>query len=98
MTASQFMHLALIITAIYLVCKQTGEAVPSADPDYADALNKAILFFEGQRSGRLDSSTLRARWRNDSGLKDGLAQNVSHLTYSNLAYCECAPRDLWQKA
>lgn len=38
--------------------------------DYADALGKAILFFEGQRSGRLPASQ-RLTWRGDSGLKDG---------------------------
>ncbi|KAM7258462.1 hypothetical protein ACFE04_014203 [Oxalis oulophora] len=38
--------------------------------DYANALQKSILFFEGQRSGKLpDSQTLK--WRGDSGLSDG---------------------------
>lgn len=38
--------------------------------DYADALTKSILFFEGQRSGKLPS-TQRMTWRKDSGLQDG---------------------------
>ncbi|RWW49277.1 hypothetical protein BHE74_00044588 [Ensete ventricosum] len=39
-------------------------------PKYADALRKCLLFYEGQRSGRLPS-TQRLTWRKDSGLKDG---------------------------
>ncbi|KAJ8748016.1 hypothetical protein K2173_014552 [Erythroxylum novogranatense] len=38
--------------------------------DYGEALSKCILFFEGQRSGKLPS-TQRMSWRKDSGLKDG---------------------------
>ncbi|PRQ59840.1 putative cellulase [Rosa chinensis] len=39
--------------------------------NYADALSKSILFFEGQRSGRLPH-TQRMIWRKDSALCDGL--------------------------
>ncbi|OIV94921.1 hypothetical protein TanjilG_22118 [Lupinus angustifolius] len=42
---------------------------------YADALGKAILFFEGQRSGKLPSGQ-RVTWRGDSALSDGNLQNV----------------------
>ncbi|PIA50106.1 hypothetical protein AQUCO_01300682v1 [Aquilegia coerulea] len=38
--------------------------------NYADALSKSILFFEGQRSGKLPSSQ-RIKWRKDSALHDG---------------------------
>ncbi|XP_073306220.1 endoglucanase 1-like [Primulina huaijiensis] len=38
--------------------------------DYSEALEKSILFFEGQRSGRLTSNQ-RLTWRGDSGLSDG---------------------------
>ncbi|KAJ6807604.1 endoglucanase 17-like [Iris pallida] len=38
--------------------------------DYSDALRKSILFFEGQRSGRLPP-TQRLSWRRDSALRDG---------------------------
>ncbi|KAL5728183.1 cellulase [Ranunculus cassubicifolius] len=38
--------------------------------DYGDALSKSILFFEGQRSGKLPSSQ-RMKWRKDSALHDG---------------------------
>ncbi|KAG8072276.1 hypothetical protein GUJ93_ZPchr0006g44253 [Zizania palustris] len=47
----------------------------AAQHDYGDALHKSILFFEGQRSGRLPPDQ-RLRWRGDSGLHDGSAGGV----------------------
>ncbi|KZV43052.1 hypothetical protein F511_41378 [Dorcoceras hygrometricum] len=44
--------------------------------DYSEALEKSILFFEGQRSGRLPPNQ-RLRWRGDSGLSDGSTNNVN---------------------
>ncbi|XP_010439178.1 PREDICTED: endoglucanase 20-like [Camelina sativa] len=44
--------------------------------DYGDALNKSILFFEGQRSGKLPTNQ-RANWRGDSALSDGASANVN---------------------
>ncbi|XP_054816963.1 endoglucanase 8-like [Prosopis cineraria] len=38
--------------------------------NYGDALTKSILFFEGQRSGKLPPSQ-RMTWRKDSALNDG---------------------------
>ncbi|OAY30493.1 endoglucanase 8 isoform X3 [Manihot esculenta] len=38
--------------------------------NYGDALTKSILFFEGQRSGKIPS-TQRVTWRKDSALLDG---------------------------
>lgn len=43
--------------------------------NYRDALSKAILFFEGQRSGKLPANQ-RMRWRRDSALSDGASANV----------------------
>ncbi|CAM8987649.1 unnamed protein product [Rhodiola kirilowii] len=43
--------------------------------DYGDALRKSILFYEGQRSGKLPV-TQRVNWRGDSALRDGLEANV----------------------
>ncbi|KAJ4706209.1 Endoglucanase [Melia azedarach] len=43
--------------------------------DYADALSKSILFFEGQRSGKLPPNQ-RMTWRNDSALQDGFQTGV----------------------
>ncbi|KAL1190247.1 Endoglucanase 23 [Cardamine amara subsp. amara] len=45
--------------------------LPTAIPhDYSDALTKSILFFEGQRSGRLPKQQ-RMSWRRNSALNDG---------------------------
>ncbi|XP_062090042.1 endoglucanase 5 [Humulus lupulus] len=44
--------------------------------NYADALDKSLMFFEAQRSGKLPSQDQRVKWRSDSGLRDGLAQGV----------------------
>ncbi|KAL6857161.1 hypothetical protein ACP4OV_018543 [Aristida adscensionis] len=43
--------------------------------NYADALAKSIIFFEGQRSGKLPAGN-RMPWRGDSGLRDGAQRNV----------------------
>ncbi|KAL5985848.1 hypothetical protein ACLOJK_027837 [Asimina triloba] len=43
--------------------------------DYLDALSKSILFFEGQRSGRLPPNQ-RLAWRRDSALADGYQGGV----------------------
>ena len=39
--------------------------------NYGEALQKAIFFYEFQRSGKLDQNSLRNNWRGDSGLEDG---------------------------
>lgn len=41
--------------------------------NYGEALQKSILFYEGQRSGRLSTSSIPTRytWRGDSQLQDG---------------------------
>ncbi|XVE63906.1 hypothetical protein DITRI_Ditri07aG0058700 [Diplodiscus trichospermus] len=41
-----------------------------ASQNYGDALSKCILFFEGQRSGKLLSNQ-RVHWRKDSAFSDG---------------------------
>ncbi|KAI3971465.1 hypothetical protein MKW92_033636 [Papaver armeniacum] len=47
----------------------------AASVDYKDALTKSLLYFEGQRSGKLPPNQ-RVTWRGDSGLKDGKEANV----------------------
>ncbi|KAK2998376.1 hypothetical protein RJ639_023137 [Escallonia herrerae] len=47
----------------------------AASFDYGDALDKSLLFFEAQRSGKLPARQ-RIKWRGDSGLKDGSLQGV----------------------
>ncbi|KAF3516320.1 hypothetical protein DY000_02062713 [Brassica cretica] len=46
-----------------------------AGHDYRDALRKSIMFFEGQRSGKLPPDQ-RLRWRRDSALRDGSSAGV----------------------
>ncbi|KAL8522760.1 hypothetical protein ACS0TY_012922 [Phlomoides rotata] len=46
-----------------------------ASHNYRDALAKSIIFFEGQRSGKLPHNQ-RITWRKDSGLSDGAAMHV----------------------
>lgn len=53
----------------------------AANHDYKDALGKGILFFEGQRSGKLPSCQ-RVTWRGDSALSDGKPEGVCHLIYT----------------
>jgi endoglucanase len=48
---------------------QTAEAADGTY-NYAEALQKSILFYEAQRSGKLPADN-RISWRGDSGLKDG---------------------------
>ncbi|KAL5713152.1 hypothetical protein ACHQM5_015257 [Ranunculus cassubicifolius] len=43
--------------------------------NYRDALTKSIMFFEGQRSGKLPGNQ-RLKWRRDSGLSDGSDAHV----------------------
>ena len=47
-------------------------AVKGGGTNYAEALQKSFLFYEGQRSGNLDEAANRIDWRGDSGLRDGL--------------------------
>lgn len=55
--------------------KQTSSGSFSA-ADYNTAFANAILFFEGQRSGKLPSNQ-RVKWRSDSALSDGKSDNVT---------------------
>ncbi|KAG2581172.1 hypothetical protein PVAP13_6KG018100 [Panicum virgatum] len=61
-----------VLAALHLLLLAPGLA---AAFNYADALAKSIIFFEGQRSGKLPPGN-RMAWRGDSGLKDGAQHNV----------------------
>ena len=56
-----------------------------APHNYRDALTKSILFFEGQRSGKLPPNQ-RISWRKDSGLSDGSDLHVCllHFFYNSV--------------
>lgn len=56
----------------YLVQEEIPKQPPATgDYNYGEALQKAIFFYECQKSGKLDPSSLRLNWRGDSGLDDG---------------------------
>lgn len=57
-----------------------GRGLCDGSYNYADALAKAILFFEGQRSGKLPADQ-RVEWRGDSALTDGQMDNVMPVAY-----------------
>ncbi|PSS00182.1 Endoglucanase [Actinidia chinensis var. chinensis] len=58
------------------LCFLTGHIIVEAgSPNYREALSKSILFFQGQRSGKLPRSQ-QITWRSNSGLSDGSSANV----------------------
>ncbi|KAG6422598.1 hypothetical protein SASPL_119176 [Salvia splendens] len=61
-----------LVIVLVLVVLSGGNAILH---DYRDALAKSILYYEGQRSGKLPA-TQRAAWRKDSALCDGLDKGV----------------------
>ncbi|XP_066328366.1 endoglucanase 6 [Miscanthus floridulus] len=67
--------MAAAAAVVAMLLSTAAVAVAAAQHDYGDALHKCILFFEGQRSGRLPPDQ-RLRWRRDSGLHDGAAAGV----------------------
>ncbi|CAN6241645.1 unnamed protein product [Urochloa humidicola] len=69
---------ALVLVAGLVLSLLSGSShvvAAGGHPDYADALGKAILFFQGQRSGQLPPDQA-VTWRSNSGLSDGAAANV----------------------
>lgn len=65
----------LFVLASHNAMATSNKGLCSSAFDYKDALGKAIMFFEGQRSGKLPLSQ-RVKWRGDSALSDGKADNV----------------------
>ncbi|KAL9689975.1 hypothetical protein QQ045_010368 [Rhodiola kirilowii] len=64
-------NLSLLLLLLLLL----SPPIHSAAHDYADALTKSIMFYEGQRSGFLPSDQ-RLAWRANSGLADGATENI----------------------
>lgn len=80
---SRLIVLGLVFCCSVLSCQCLNQSV-SLSLDYKEALNKAIMFFEGQRSGKLPSSQ-RVNWRGDSALSDGKPDNVCiYVMYCNV--------------
>lgn len=66
-------HGRVVACVLVLWCVLNGVAKAI---DYGDALGKSILFFEGQRSGKLPTAQ-RVTWRGDSALSDGQLAGVN---------------------
>lgn len=64
-----------ILGGFFCVCLGLMLENVASSSDYATALTKSLLFFEGQRSGKLPANQ-RVQWRGDSALKDGQDNNV----------------------
>ncbi|XP_042059765.1 endoglucanase 19-like [Salvia splendens] len=62
----------IMFLVIVLVYVNNGNAILH---DYGDALAKSILYYEGQRSGKLPA-TQRVTWRKDSAICDGRDKGV----------------------
>ncbi len=54
----------------------TQGTASTGDYNYGEALQKAILFYELQRSGDIDEANARTNWRGDSGMNDGADAGV----------------------
>lgn len=67
--------LILCFTFFLLLNLSHNFAFAFTSQDYSNALEKSILFFEGQRSGKLPANQ-RLNWRGDSGLSDGSGYHV----------------------
>ena len=57
-------------TQIIPVLLLIAATAPAAEPNYAEALQKSVYFYDCQRSGTLPEG-FRVAWRGDSCLKDG---------------------------
>ncbi|XP_073315265.1 endoglucanase 8-like [Primulina huaijiensis] len=64
-----------VILLLLLLSFLHHHSAAAAGHDYRDALHKSILFFEGQRSGKLPPNQ-RIRWRRDSAMHDGASAGV----------------------
>ncbi|XP_059276432.1 endoglucanase 1-like [Lycium ferocissimum] len=72
---ASFNMLILCFTFLLLLNLSHNFALAFTSQDYSNALEKSILFFEGQRSGKLPTNQ-RLKWRGDSGLSDGSGYHV----------------------
>jgi hypothetical protein len=70
-----FTVLLLSLSLVPLQSLPASTAKASSTYNYAEALQKAIYFYEEQRSGHMPS-TNRVSWRGDSGLTDGSDHGV----------------------
>jgi len=62
-----------LLTSVFTVYQPTLSA--AANFNYGEALQKAIMFYEFQRSGKIPEDS-RNNWRGDSGMTDGADHNI----------------------
>ncbi|KAK4760637.1 hypothetical protein SAY87_005530 [Trapa incisa] len=74
-SASSASSPVLCVVLLLTLLRPLQQVTAAAAHNYFDALHKSILFFEGQRSGKLPPDQ-RLRWRRDSALQDGSAAGV----------------------
>ncbi len=70
--------LVMVVVLFVDLLGMSGRAVTSVTTvqyNYSDALMRSLLYFEGQRSGKLPT-TQRVTWRGDSALEDGESAGV----------------------
>lgn len=80
----QIVSWGVMLVRAYAFLQGVDRGVEPHVLDYRDALEKSLKFFEAQRSGKLPP-TQRVTWRGDSGMSDGLAQDVRKPTVTTFA-------------
>lgn len=71
----------VVMVMVMVMVMVVGVSLSSSQHDYGEALSKSILFFEGQRSGKLPP-TQRLTWRKDSALSDGFHSSTISVSLS----------------
>lgn len=67
--------LTTLLVLVSLLLPLASRPPAAQQLNYGEALQKALYFYEAQRSGPLPPSN-RVEWRGDSGLRDGAAEGV----------------------
>ncbi|CAM6036387.1 unnamed protein product [Sphagnum compactum] len=65
----------VVVLALLQLCMLPTICMAAVQYDYGDALMRSLLYFEGQRSGKLPTQQ-RVTWRGNSGLSDGNSAGV----------------------
>ncbi|ESW25080.1 hypothetical protein PHAVU_003G005700 [Phaseolus vulgaris] len=65
-----FIFMVLLFCSFQVHHATSSSSSSSSGGDYKQALTNSLLYFEGQRSGKLPSNQ-RVNWRGDSALQDG---------------------------
>lgn len=77
-TLSLFSLISVLVVILLGTDISNVQLVQAGNPNYRDALAKSILFFQGQRSGKLPSGPAQQiTWRSNSGLSDGRLVQVN---------------------